>query len=54
MRSTAAQRLVDDGAVTRPEERPPGMDERAWRLLVRHVCAGVAYAALATEERRIL
>ena len=46
---TPAQRLGDGGAVTLPDARPPCADEHAWGLLVRHVRAGVPYAALARE-----
>ena len=46
---TAAQRLVDAGAVVLPGERPPCVDEHTWRLLVRHVREGVPYAALGRE-----
>ena len=46
-----AQRLVDSGEVALPDERPPCVDEHAWRLLVRHVREGVPYAVLAREAR---
>ena len=49
MTRSPAQRLVDDGAVALPDARPPCVDEQAWRLLVRHIRKGVAYAALARE-----
>jgi hypothetical protein len=51
MTRSPAQRLVDGGAVTLPDERPPCVDEQAWDLLVRHVREGMPYAALAREAQ---